>query len=369
MATDPYRVLEQIDLVRQELARRSVLERPNDDAAAQALNEELAALEEQLASFQRRSGPSPDEAFVNLSGITGEPLGLEQTLVDPAVRSFDETVVADRLYAVADLYFIYMHERLGVFDVVLELQRQFRAGRVNLSTGTGAQRLYRYDRRRVLQYTAADRKQAYRRVFGYYPNVKPPAGAEPFDGFHKMFAGFNKRVAAFSRDRRVSEVIKPGASGASGYGSVAMVRRSGLDLRSRLKKASYGHVNVLTREVSTLLRSAFDVLEAPDIRNLYGASDAWDVIDVVARQHLRREPWSSQRNRMAVTGREVLRWLAGSSILTQSRPQFEILLRQIEEPCEEWITSEAAVRAGRTSRRSGGRSGGSNVVALKRAAG
>ena len=68
---------------------------------------------------------------------------------------------------------------------------------------------------------------------------------------------------------------------------------------------------------------------------------------------------------MAITGREVLRWLAGASVTTESRPQFEVLLRPIEEFCEEWLTSEAAVRSGTKARRSGG----SNVVALRRAAG
>ena len=66
---------------------------------------------------------------------------------------------------------------------------------------------------------------------------------------------------------------------------------------------------------------------------------------------------------MAVTGRGVLRWLAGSSILTKSRPQFELQLRDIEEDCEEWLTSEAAIRSGAATKKA------SNVVKMRRAAG
>jgi len=349
MADNYYELLSQIDTARTQLADALASDRPGDLAAAQILSEQLADLETELFDLQRESELDPDEAFARLQGFGGEAPSLVGTMIAPDVVAFDETVTAERIYAVADLYFIYMHERLGVFDVALELQSQFQSGRLKVSTGEGAQRLYRFDRRRALQYTRKQRHQAYRRVFGYYREVAPPRGAQPFDEFHAMFSGFNKRVAAFSRDRRVAQVIKGSAPQSEGYGSVAIVRRSGLDLRNKLKTASYGHVHVLTIEVAQLLRSAFEILDAPDVKNLYGAKDAWDVIEEVSLKFLGRKTWASQRNRMAVTGRDVLRWLAGGAILNTSRPQFEFLLAQIEGACEEWLTSESAIRAGQAA--------------------
>ena len=56
---------------------------------------------------------------------------------------------------------------------------------------------------------------------------------------------------------------------------------------------------------------------------------------------------SSPRQRMAVTGRDVLRWLAGPHILETARGEFEALLMQIAEPAEEWLTSAQAMSLAR----------------------
>jgi hypothetical protein len=63
------------------------------------------------------------------------------------------------------------------------------------------------------------------------------------------------------------------------------------------------------------------------------------------------------RSRMAVAGREILRWLAQSHVLTPNRAQFETLVQQIGEYAEEWLTSAQSldvVRGGSTSLGAGG---------------
>jgi hypothetical protein len=50
---------------------------------------------------------------------------------------------------------------------------------------------------------------------------------------------------------------------------------------------------------------------------------------------------------MAVTGREVLRWLSGPHILETARGEFEALLMNIAEPAEEWLTSAQAMSLAR----------------------
>jgi hypothetical protein len=52
---------------------------------------------------------------------------------------------------------------------------------------------------------------------------------------------------------------------------------------------------------------------------------------------------TSPRQRMGVTGREVLRWLAQPHILQTTRSQFETLLLEIAEQSEEWLTSAQAM--------------------------
>jgi hypothetical protein len=141
-------------------------------------------------------------------------------------------------------------------------------------------------------------------------------------------------VALFWRDKRISDVLRERVYDPS-FGSIAVVRRSGLDLRNNLKFMSYGHLNVLRVEVMQLLDEAFRVLGSEDVRKLFGADTAWDVIESILTQHFNERLVSSPRQRMAVAGREILRWLAQPHVLQTQRSQFEALLLQIAEYAEE----------------------------------
>jgi hypothetical protein len=127
------------------------------------------------------------------------------------------------------------------------------------------------------------------------------------------------------------------------FGSIAIVRRSGLDLRNNLKWLSFGHLNVLRVEVMQLLEEAFKILNAEDVKNLFGADNAWDVVEEVLIRYYDERLVTSPRQRMGVTGREVLRWLAQDHILKTARAEFETLLLEIAEFAEEWLTSAQAM--------------------------
>jgi hypothetical protein len=153
-----------------------------------------------------------------------------------------------------------------------------------------------------------------------------------------MFAHFINQVALYWRDKRISDVIRERAYDPS-FGSVAIVRRAGLDLRNNLKFMSFGHLNVMRVEVMQLLDEAFRILNSDDVKRLFGADNAWDVIEEVLVRHFRERLVTSPRQRMAVAGREILRWLAQPHILQEQRTQFEALLLDIAEYAEEWLTS------------------------------
>jgi hypothetical protein len=86
------------------------------------------------------------------------------------------------------------------------------------------------------------------------------------------------------------------------------------------------------------------LLGAEDVRDLFGAANAWDTIDEVLIRYFNDRLVTSPRQRMAVTGRAVLRWLAAPHILETTRSEFEALLLEIAEPAEEWITSAQSLR-------------------------
>jgi hypothetical protein len=197
----------------------------------------------------------------------------------------------------------------------------------------------------VLRYTRNDRIAAYRRVLGYGQGLG--AGqSRPNTDFHMLFAHFVNQVTLFWRDKRISDVIRERALDPS-FGSIAVVRRAGLDLRNNLKFTSFGHLNVLRVEVMQLLDECFRILGSEDVKKLFGADNAWDVVDEVLIRYFDQRLQSSPRQRMAVTGRDTLRWLAGPHVMETSRGQFEALLMQIAEPAEEWLTSAQAMSLAR----------------------
>ena len=114
---------------------------------------------------------------------------------------------------------------------------------MRLSAGPGAFALYQFDRREVLRYTRRDRLSAYRRAFGY-GTAPVPTGSRANTDFHNLFTHFINQVALYWRDKRISDVIRERAYDPS-FGSIAIVRRAGLDLRNNLKFTSFGHLNVL----------------------------------------------------------------------------------------------------------------------------
>lgn len=304
------------------------------DALTQRIEDMLAQ-----AIAANAAAPVPaDGGLADLIGLGKDAAkGIDETRLPQGVEDYDEQVASDRILSVADLYYLYQMETVGIFRAIRKLQELFDAGAVRLSTGEGAYGLYRFDRRSILRYAERNRMQTYRRVFGY-TTTPPMPSAKPNAQFHGMFTQFINSVAAFWRDKRISDVIRERAYDPS-FGSIATVRRAGLDLRNNLKWNSYGHVNVFRIETLQLLDEAFRILGAEDVRKLFGADNAWDVAEEVMLRYFNKQVNASQRHRMATSGRSLIRWLAQKYILNSSRAEFEALLREIADVSEEWLTS------------------------------
>jgi hypothetical protein len=312
---------------------------------AEILNRKIDAQVDEFYAADNAKGTPPDGGLADLIGLGKDaPTDLGDTQVSRGVVDYDDTVRSNRLLASADLYYIYIHERLGVFRVVAKLQELFRAGTLRISDGEGAYGLYRFDKHNILRYHQRDRMQAYSRVFGYARDPGP--GARPNPQFHGLFSHFIGESAKYWRDKRISEVIRERATDPT-FGSIAIVRRAGLDLRNNVKNSSYGYINVLRVETSQTLAEAFKILESPDVRAQFGADNAWELIELLLWQYFHESVHASTMNRMAVTGRDILRWLAEPFVLQKNRTDFEALLYRIAESSEEWISSEEGMRISR----------------------
>lgn len=304
----------------------------------EAIKQKLDDLLKSVVDADLAQPPPPDKGLAELVGVGPEAAGeFGKTRVPQGIEPYDEQVTSERIVALGDLYYLYQHERIGVFKVVQKLQELFRNGTVRLSAGKGAFGLYQFDRREVLRYTRRDRLSAYLRAFGFGSAPIQPGG-RPNSTFSNLFTHFVNQVTLYWRDKRISDVMRDRANDPS-FGSIAVVRRAGLDLRNNLKDASYGHLNVLRVEVMQLLDEAFRILQTTDVQRLFGSENGWEVIEDVLRRYFNRDTVISPRQRMAIAGRKILRWLAQPHVLQQTRAEFEGLLVDIAEDAEEWLTS------------------------------
>jgi len=339
---DYQNLLDRIGALRAQLADRLAAQIALSPQLAEQLTKQLDDLEGAVVQADMASPPPPDKGLAELVGVgPGAAKEFGVTRMPQGVEPYDETVTSERVVAVGDLYYIYQHERIGVFRVMHKLQELFRAGSIRLSAGPGAYALYQFDRREVLRYTQRDRLQAYRRVLGY-GRAPVPVGSRANTDFHHLFSHLINQVALFWRDKRISDVIRERAQDPS-FGSIAIVRRAGLDLRNNLKFTSFGHLNVMRVEVMQLLEESFRILDSDDVKHQFGADNAWDVLEEVQIRYFNERLVTSPRQRMAVSGREVMRWLAQPHILQSARTQFETLLMDIAEYSEEWLTSAQAM--------------------------
>jgi hypothetical protein len=344
MATerDYQSLYDRIAALRETLANKLSSDLIQNPQLADALTKQIDDMLQSVVDADSAVPPPPDQGLGQLAGVGPDAAkDFGQTRVPPGVVEYDDTIVSERMMAVGDLYYIYQHEKIGVFRVMQKLQELFRAGTVRLSAGPGAFSLYQFDRREVLRYTARDRIDGYRRILGYGAG-SGPAGSRPNTEFHNLFSHFVNQVTLYWRDKRISDVIRERAYDPS-FGAIAVVRRAGLDLRNNLKWTSYGHLNVMRVEVMQLLDEAFRILGSDDIKRLFGADNAWDVVEEVLIRYFGERLVTSPRQRMGVAGREALRWLAQPHILQKTRPQFEALLLEIAEYAEEWLTSAQAM--------------------------
>jgi hypothetical protein len=291
MATekDYQSLFDRIAALREQVTSNLAAELITNPQLADVITKQIDDLLANVESSDAKIPPPPDKGLAALAGVGPQAAtDFGTTRIPQGVEPYDETITSERIMAVGDMYYLWQHEKIGVFRVVQKLQELFKAGTVRLSGGPGAFALYQFDRRDVLRYTRNDRLSAYKRIFGY-GGAPVPTGSRANTDYHKLFSHFVHQVTLFWRDKRISDVIRERAYDPS-FGSIAIVRRAGLDLRNNLKWLSFGHLNVLRVEVMQLLEEAFKILDSEDVKHLFGADNAWDVVEEVLIRYFNERP-------------------------------------------------------------------------------
>ena len=313
---------------------------------SRALTGRLDALVEGFTNAAETAPAPPDRGLAQLVGIGPDAAPtFGDTRIPSAMRPYDETVTSERIVAVADLYYIYQHERIGVFRVVQKLQELFRAGTFRLSNGPGPRAL------------------PVRPARGPSLHASRPAGRLPPRARVRHVAGPDRRAPehrfpplfTHSSTRSRCSGGTSGSRTSSASGPTTQLRQHRHGPPGRPRPAEQPQVHVVRpperspRRGHAAPRRGLPDPEPDDIKRLFGADNAWDVVEEVLIRHFRERLVTSPRQRMAVAGREVLRLVSRPHILQTARAQFEALLLEIAEYAEEWLTSAESVGVARRS--------------------
>jgi hypothetical protein len=290
------------------------------------------------------------EGFLDLIGFGPKgPVAFEEQPYPLIQPDFDESVVPSQLHAAAELYYIYQHERMKVFQVIRTLLQLFRQGRMRIQRGPGARGLYLIEKWRPLRYSVRDRAIAYRRAFNY-GTAPAPAGAIVNRNFHRQLVGFMVALAQYFRDLLIGEVIRGGQLiEQRPFGSIGTIQRIGLDLRYALDRSTYGNIFALTMEVGHYLKTVLEVLDTPDIKKAFDANTKWDVVEIVSNRYLGGIAEPSQRAKMAESGRRILQFVADNDFRTALDPiLFQSEVRPMGNHSEAWLAAYRMTPEGRS---------------------
>ncbi len=325
------------------------------------LREQLAALppdqrqqyeqqfEDRFGELLKNAANGGADGFLDLIGFGSKGPVEFETLPYPYIQpDFDDSVVPSQLHAAAELYYIYQHERMKIFQVVEVLLRLFRLGKMRIQRGPGARGLYLLEKWKPLRYHLRDRMIAYRRAF-HYGTVQEPAGAIVNRNFHRQMVGFMVALAQYFRDLLIGEVIRGGQLiDQRPFGSIGTVQRIGLDLRYALDRATYGNIFSLTMETGHYLKSVLQLLDAPDIKKAFDANTKWDVVEIVSNRYLGGVAEPSQRAKMAESGRRILQCIADNDFKTAIDPiLFQSTVRPMGSHAEAWLAAYRMTPEGR----------------------
>jgi hypothetical protein len=305
--------------------------------------------ESRFSDLLSKAAGNGGDGFLDLVGFG--PAGaveFEKLSYPHITPDFDDSVIPSQLHAAAELYYIYQHERMKIFQVVEVLLRLFQHGQMRIQRGPGARGLYLLEKWKPLRYTLRHRMFAYRRAFNY-GNAQVPAGAVVNRSFHRQLVGFMAATGQYFRDLLIGEVIRGGQLiSQRPFGSIGSVQRIGLDLRYALDRATYGNIFALTMETGHYLGTVLKLLDSADIKKAFDANTKWDVVEQVSNRYLGGVAEPSQRAKMAESGRRMLQFIADNDFKTAIDPiLFQSTLRPMGPHAEAWIAAYRMVPEGR----------------------
>ena len=247
-----------------------------------------------------------ETAFNLLTGaIEGAPPSALEIDLPDLEAAVDIDIVKENLHAVQAIYFSYQLEEMRMYQVVERIVDLFRQGQLPLGRGRVGDYLYKYYQKAGERITESERRDLYFRCFGA-PGGNPNAG-EPNRDFNELWLRFVSAVSSFARQLTVDRLLRSTMPMAV---SQEQVRKAGRDLGANLSRNGYGIAYNAAIEMQQSILEFRDVLTDPDLRNVFGARDMWQVIDIVNANYLGGSRNTHRFRTQSRNGAIIIRWIA-----------------------------------------------------------
>ena len=133
---DHQSLYDRIAALREQVTDRLGADLISNPQLADALTKQIDDMLKSVVDSDAKTPPPPDQGLASLIGVGPEAAKeIGTTRIPPGVEPYDETITSERIMAVGDMYYLWQHEKIGVFRAVQKLQELFKAGTVRLSAG------------------------------------------------------------------------------------------------------------------------------------------------------------------------------------------------------------------------------------------
>lgn len=249
-----------------------------------------------------------ESAFNLLNGVTeGAPPSALEIMLPDLEEAVDIDIVKENLHAIQAIYFSYQLEEMRMYQVVERIVELFRQGMLPLGRGRVGDYLYNYYKKAGERITESERRDLYFRAFGV-PGGNPNVG-EPNRDFNELWLRFVSAVSSFSRQLTVERMLRNAVPRAV---SQEQVRKAGRDLGANLSRNGYGIAYFAATEMQQSILEFRDVLTDPELRNVFGARDMWQVIELVNANYLGGSRNTHRFRTQSRAGAIIIRWIANN---------------------------------------------------------
>jgi hypothetical protein len=220
---------------------------------------------------------------LSLGGGAGGGSGVAYLDLPPLSEPGDGSneIVPTNIEAIASIYVVYQCEQMMLFSVTDRIVELFMAGLLPMQGDTTARHLDNYYWNRDEKVSPTGRAAQYTRALGA-PGGNVGADVQPNTEFNSLLLRVISSISEYERQNAVGNLLD--SSGRRAMPTTGeYVRKAVRDLAANCTLYGFAGVQFAAERMGRQLKSAMQILQLPRVREIYGVTNMWQVIERVAQ--------------------------------------------------------------------------------------